>query len=317
MPRTVRPRRESTAAEGNGRSSTRCHRGACLHCPEVTVVLAVVAGFLAARLLWLLLRPSLGDGQFLRENHRGALLPTAAGIVLPLAVVVVEGGRVVAGAAGVGADRQLPPDRLGLLVLCLGFGFLGLLDDLGGSGADRGFSGHLRALARGRLTTGGAKLIGGLAVALLAVGTARPVDPTGLARIAADTALVALAANLGNLFDRAPGRAIKVGAAAFVALAAVTALSTDLAPAAVVVGAALGLLLDDLREHLMLGDTGANVLGAAIGLAAVVACAPGTRSIVLATLVAANLVSEFVSFTRVIDAVPPLRALDRAGRLRG
>jgi hypothetical protein len=31
-------------------------------------------------------------------------------------------------------------------------------------------------------------------------------------------------------------------------------------------------------------------------------------------LVMLNLASEAVSFSRVIDAVPPLRALDRAGR---
>ena len=281
----------------------------------MTVLAALVAGFLAARLLWLLLRPSLNTELFLRENYRGHALPTAAGLILPIAVVLVEGGRVVAGAAGVGEDRHLPPDRIGLLVLVLGFGLLGLLDDLGGTSADRGFAGHLRALAGGRLTTGGAKLVGGLAVALLAVSLARPVDPTGLVRILADTALVALAANLGNLFDRAPGRVIKVGGLAFAALVAATAAASDLAPAAVVVGAALGLLLDDLREHLMLGDTGANVAGAAIGLAAVVVCAPATRTTVLMGLVAANLLSELVSFSRVIDAVPPLRALDRAGRV--
>lgn len=280
----------------------------------MTVLAALVVGFLASRLLWLLLRPSLNTELFLRENYRGHVVPTAVGFVLPVSVVLVEAGRVLAGAAGVGEDRQLPPDRVGLLVLVLGFGLLGLLDDLGGTAGDRGFAGHLRALARGRLTTGGAKLVGGLAVSLLAVSLARPVDPTGLVRILADTALVALAANLGNLFDRAPGRVIKVGALAFIALAVATAAASDLAPAAVVVGASLGLLLDDLREHLMLGDTGANVVGAAVGLAVVVVCAPLTRNTVLVGLVAANLLSELVSFSRIIDALPPLRALDRAGR---
>ena len=38
-------------------------------------------------------------------------------------------------------------------------------------------------------------------------------------RLLADAALVALAANLGNLLDRAPGRTIKVGLVAYVPLA--------------------------------------------------------------------------------------------------
>jgi UDP-N-acetylmuramyl pentapeptide phosphotransferase/UDP-N-acetylglucosamine-1-phosphate transferase len=85
---------------------------------------------------------------------------------------------------------------------------------------------------------------------------------------------------------------------------------------AVVVGAALALLLDDLQERVMLGDTGANPLGAVLGLGVVAAASPTTRSVVAVVLLVANLLSELVSFSRIIDAVPPLRAMDRAGRIR-
>jgi hypothetical protein len=51
-----------------------------------------------------------------------------------------------------------------------------------------------------------------------------------------------------------------------------------------------------------------------IGLGVVIATAPATRTIVLLGVLALNLASEAVSFSRVIDRVPPLRALDRAGR---
>ena len=84
----------------------------------------------------------------------------------------------------------------------------------------------------------------------------------------------------------------------------------------VVVGAALGLLLDDLREHLTLGDAGANALGAS---SASPSCSPAPRASATSSrwLVAAlNVAGELVSFSKVIDAVPPLRALDRAGRRR-
>jgi UDP-N-acetylmuramyl pentapeptide phosphotransferase/UDP-N-acetylglucosamine-1-phosphate transferase len=64
----------------------------------------------------------------------------------------------------------------------------------------------------------------------------------------------------------------------------------------------------------MLGDAGANVLGGVLGLAVVLECSRTTRNIVLVVLIALNLASELVSFSRVIDRVPPLRWLDRLGR---
>jgi len=272
---------------------------------------SVAAGFLVARLGCAAARPVFAAPALARPNYRGQVLPSAAGILLPVAAVAVEGGRAAAGAwRGAGGGSR--PGTALTLATAAGFGLLGLVDDVAGSGADRGFRGHVAALSRGRLTTGGLKLVGGAALAAAVVG---PVAGGSLSRLVSDAALVALAANLGNLFDRAPGRTIKAGGLAFLALALGTACDPHLAPAAVVVGAALGLLADDLHEHLMLGDAGANALGAVLGLGTVLACAPATRSRALAAAAALNLAAEVVSFTRVIDAVPPLRALDRLGRL--
>jgi UDP-N-acetylmuramyl pentapeptide phosphotransferase/UDP-N-acetylglucosamine-1-phosphate transferase len=278
----------------------------------VTLALATAAGFLAGRLGWLLLRPAFAHPSVQRENYRGHVLPTAAGLVLPFALVVVEAGRTIAGAAGVGDEEYLGGARVAVVLLVPALALFGLADDLLGTSGDRGFRGHLAALARGRLTTGGAKLLGGAAASLVAVSIV--AGEPAVARLLADGALVALAANLGNLFDRAPGRTVKVGIAAAVVLAVVTGAPTELAGVAVVVGAGAALLLDDMHERLMLGDTGANALGGALGLGVVIACAPGTRDVVLLALIAANISSEVVSFSRIIDAVPPLRALDRWGR---
>jgi UDP-N-acetylmuramyl pentapeptide phosphotransferase/UDP-N-acetylglucosamine-1-phosphate transferase len=66
----------------------------------------------------------------------------------------------------------------------------------------------------------------------------------------------------------------------------------------------------------MLGDTGANALGAALGSATVLVVGPGVRDIVALVLLALTLLSEVVSFSRVIAVVPPLRSIDRLGRLQ-
>jgi UDP-N-acetylmuramyl pentapeptide phosphotransferase/UDP-N-acetylglucosamine-1-phosphate transferase len=134
------------------------------------------------------------------------------------------------------------------------------------------------------------------------------------ARVVTDALLVALAANLTKLLDRAPGRAIKVGVLAWIPLA--IAARTDGVGVAIapVVGAFVGLLGDDLRQRLMLGDTGSNVIGAVLGLAVVLECGPGVRTAVLVVLVALTLTSELVSFSRVIDRVGVLRRLDELGR---
>jgi hypothetical protein len=80
-----------------------------------------------------------------------------------------------------------------------------------------------------------------------------------------------------------------------------------------VIGAGAGMLWPDLRERCMLGDTGSNVLGAAVGWGLVIACGRRGEWVALAVVVALNLASEVVSFSRVIDAVTPLRWLDRLG----
>ena len=277
-----------------------------------SLLAAVVVGYLAARLTWLATRPVFALPALARRNYRGRVLPTATGVVLPLAAVLVEGGRAVTGSFGVGDGPATSFVRALVLLAALGFGVLGLIDDLAGDvGGDRGFRGHLRALAEGRVTTGALKLLGGGLVALLVVA---PIVGESPGRLLADAALVALCANLGNLLDRAPGRTVKVGVGAFLLLALAAERTSALSGTAVVVGAALGLLLDDLHERLMLGDAGSNVLGAVLGLGVVAACGPAGRDIALVAVGALNVAGELVSFSRVIDAVPPLRAVDRAGR---
>ena len=233
--------------------------------------------------------PPGGPDRWNRTNHRGRQVFLLEGPALAVASTLTSGVRLRSAAvAGLGAAA------------------VGAYDDaLGGAqpGA-KGFRGHLSALRQGRLSTGVVKVLGIGAAAWVAVlllddpGERSPVD------VLVDAGVVAASANLLNLLDLRPGRALKVGLVGAVLLG-------QPGPA----GAAAALLPGDLRERAMLGDSGANACGALLGLALVQRSGSRTRRRALAALTLLNAASEVVSFTRVIDAVAPLRWLDRLGRL--
>lgn len=287
----------------------------------MSVIVGLVAGAVACRVAWMLIRPALAAPVFSRTNYRGHPLPTAAGVAMAAAVLLVEALKALGGSLGAGDAPVLTTARTLTVLAVSGFTLLGLTDDLGAVGDARGFRGHLRSIVRGSVSTGGLKLLGGGLLALVLAGPAgrlggEATGPAALARLLVDGALIALAANLANLFDRAPGRVIKVGALCFAALAVPVAVhrsTSGLGAVAVVVGAAVGLLGEDLAERCMLGDTGANALGACLGLGVVLVCAPWVRLVVAGALLAFNLASERISFSRVIDRTAPLRFLDRLG----
>jgi UDP-GlcNAc:undecaprenyl-phosphate/decaprenyl-phosphate GlcNAc-1-phosphate transferase len=277
----------------------------------MTVVLGLVVGAATVLLLRLGARGMLRAPALARPNYRGHMLPTGGGVLIVMSVLVIEAGRAILGAAGVGDDPGLTVQRSEVLFAVFAFGLLGLIDDVLGDGSARGFKGHVRALFHGEITTGFLKLFGGAGVAVVLVAT--PGFATGR-RLIVDAVLIALAANLGNLLDRAPGRTIKAALIAYIPLAIVIgdgAVGIAIAPA---MGAAFGLLPADLREDLMLGDAGANVIGAVLGLGVVLGRGEVTRGTALVLLIVANVAAEIVSFSDIIDRVPPLRWLDRLGQ---
>jgi UDP-N-acetylmuramyl pentapeptide phosphotransferase/UDP-N-acetylglucosamine-1-phosphate transferase len=277
----------------------------------VTVAIALLAGIVAATVLERTTRTALAQPVLVRENYRGHRLTTASGLLLVVAVLAIDGIRTLAELAGA-SDGVTARDRLLVLATVVAFGALGFVDDALGDNDEKGLKGHVRAALHGKVTTGFIKLGGGASAALVIAGTVLGDQP---GRVLLDAALIALAANMGNLFDRAPGRTIKVGILVYVPLAIVAGTSATGLALAVVVGAAIGLLPSDLAERSMLGDTGANALGAALGVAAVLTVAPGTRTIIVVVLLVLTLLSEVVSFSKVIRRVPPLHLLDRLGRI--
>jgi glucosyl-3-phosphoglycerate synthase len=161
---------------------------------------------------------------------------------------------------------------------------IGLADDLW-SGPERGFRAHIEA----RRTTGVLKLVGIPAVALAAT------------RSLSGALLVSLSANAVNQLDTKPGRALK----AYLAVATVIR-----APR----GVAVWLLPYDLREMAMLGDAGANALGALLGLNSVSLLTARGRWIAIGALAGLTLLGERRSLGRLIERAPVLGTLDRLGR---
>jgi hypothetical protein len=282
-------------------------------------VLAAGAGAVAARLVLRAVTDSPLAQRLERTNHRGRTVSLAAGPAL-------AGAAATSAAVGAGDAAG----AAAALTAGLSAGAVGLYDDVVGQRPDqrsvKGFRGHLGALREGRVTSGMVKMAGigaaGLVAAALADradGSSSPIPggrgARGRAGRAVDTVLaagvIAGAANLANLFDLRPGRALKVG----VAVGTPMLFGRAGALAAGAVGASGALLPDDLGERVMLGDGGANAMGALLGLAATRAAGRTGRLVLLAGIAGLTLASEKVSFTKVIEATPVLRDLDRWGQL--
>ena len=255
-------------------------------------------------------RPPGGSKAWSRTNHRGepvTLLEGPAVAAGAIAGVLAQG--IQAGLASA-AGWPGPPGSAGwrrtaaMVLGGTGAAAFGAYDDLAGSGDRRGFHGHLGALRHGEVTTGAVKLggIGATGIISAALAGGSPAD------VILNAGLVAGGANLLNLFDLRPGRAIKVAAASGVLLGA--AGQDSVAPP---LAAGLALLPEDLGERAMLGDAGANALGAMLGASAAGLSRTG-RITLLVAIVGITAASEKVSFTKVIARTPALNWLDMLGR---
>jgi hypothetical protein len=218
--------------------------------------------------------------------HRGRQLLDAALACGPTAInhrglrLPLVGSLVV-----LGVRRTPARVRLGVAAAAL----LGLADDLW-SGPERGFRAHL---GKGS-TTGIAKAVGIPAAALVVTRSLRGAT------------LVALAANALNQLDTRPGRALK----AFLAGAALVR-----GPAKGYVPIAVLLAPYDLREMTMLGDAGANALGAVLGYGSVSKLTARGQILSIAALTALTVVGETRSLGALIEETPGLSHLDRLGRV--
>ena len=263
-------------------------------------------GALVARTVLAWIRQDPKEAGLHRTNFRGRTVTLAGG---PALAVGATAGAVTGAATG----------RLAAAALTAGgiSGAVGFYDDVVGDRPDqkpfKGFAGHLGALREGKVTSGFLKIAGvgaaGLAASAL-IGSGRGSRFGRGADVLLGAGVIAGAANLLNLLDLRPGRAIKAGAI----LGAPLAVGRNASMTAGTLGAGAALLPADLDEEIMLGDAGANSLGALLGVALVARTGTAGRVAALAALAALTAASEKVSFTKVIQDTPWLRAADELGR---
>ena len=268
----------------------------------VVIVIGLIFGFGGAS--WLTETYDLR-----RPNFRGERIPAAFGLAFVLYGTFVYAYEWKTQGIHVGSAAAY-------VLVTLGFGALGLLDDIGGDRTTSGFRGHFRALLRGRLTTGAAKAIGGGIVSLVAGFLL--AYPLRLEMLLA-TLLIALSANTLNLLDLRPGRCLFgffVGAGVLVlTLAAHHALGVGFLLYVAIAAAAILYPLD-AGGRVMLGDTGANALGAVLGVAGALYFSPLWQGVIIAILIALHVLCEHYSLSEIISNNALLRRLDRKVGIR-
>jgi UDP-GlcNAc:undecaprenyl-phosphate/decaprenyl-phosphate GlcNAc-1-phosphate transferase len=284
--------------------------------------------FLVALTVAVLLSPfalrELRAGGHVRSNFRGRELPFPFGVMVVAAALLAL--IPLALLQELAHARVFHSESRMIAVYVLGVAMLGLMDDKLETGrcvrsvwevgslailrrAPRGWRGHAMAVLRGQPSTGMLKAAGSLGLALFALsGTGR-----SNARYLLAAGVLVLATNVFNLLDLRPGRAAK----AFVLLGACLTIGAGVrALWALGLFAAPALVAGvyDLRERAMLGDTGANLLGALAGLWLVLTL-PGTGQLIaLALLAAITVYGELRSISALVERTPGLRQLDSWGR---
>jgi UDP-GlcNAc:undecaprenyl-phosphate GlcNAc-1-phosphate transferase len=228
-----------------------------------------------------------------RANYRGTP------VLFPLGIAILAVSLILLAVSG---------EDLGRWPLYLvGVSVLGLIDDLFGVAGPRGLRGHWAALASGHPSTGAMKAVG-------TVGLAAWVAPGGGVPYLLAVGVLTLAPHVANLIDLRPGRVEKSGA---LALGALCVLAGSLAPfdqvwpfaALAAAGAPL-----TLRERAMLGDSGASLIGAVVGVACVTTLGVTGMAIALAAEISISLYGEFRSISAAIERVPSFERLDSLGR---
>ncbi|MGI6678798.1 MAG: hypothetical protein ACOX2Q_07000 [Dehalobacterium sp.] len=245
----------------------------------------------------------LRTGEVMEKNIRGEIIPVAAGIIFSAVL------------APVFLLQSLFFDYSRDAFMYLGFitliSLAGFVDDIAGTGGNKGFSGHFSYLRHHKKWTTGIwkSLLGIITAAIAAVAPS-----VSWFDLIINTLIIALMANFFNLLDVCPGRSIKIfflGALLILVFLPSNTGNILLFP---LLGAVSAYAFYDFQGKSMMGDTGSNVLGFALGLPLIAAGNISLRVVILVLLLLLHGISERISFSQIIRNNKVLFQLDRLGR---
>lgn len=242
-------------------------------------------------------------GGLIKSNYRGMTIPVAAGIIFSAVLAIIYVVLAVFYYITVEAYTYL-----GFISL---ISLAGLVDDVAGNRESRGFTGHFTFLfQKGQFTTGIWKAgLGGI-VAVLAAAVFSATWWDGVI----NALLAALMTNIFNLLDVCPGRSIKGFFAVFLMVVLFLPSYTANILLYPMAGAVAAYGIYDLQGRAMMGDTGSNVIGLALGLAIMAGGNIWTRLTIVIILLLLHVISERFSFSKIINNNKLLFQLDRLGR---
>ncbi len=244
-------------------------------------------------------------GSLIKTNYKGEPIPFVGGMVLSTVTGIT---------IGLGLGLRAFPAREGaiLLFILITATILGLIDDVLGKADSKGFTGHFKRLFKaGKLTTGSAKAIfGGLSAFVAGYAVAHDNIVIG----ALNGLLIALMMNTINLLDLRPGRAGKGFIIGFLLLILLARDRSSLPLFLPILSSLIIYLPMDLSAMMMMGDTGSNLLGALLGLFAVLSLLPVIKVILLVGLIWLMFFTERNSLTEVIQESPVLNFIDKIGQ---
>ncbi|AEM73353.1 hypothetical protein Calla_0701 [Caldicellulosiruptor acetigenus 6A] len=239
----------------------------------------------------------------LKENFRGKKIPCCMGIVLSLSWVIYL------------LQIFFRTSNAKWLVVAISMwciSFIGLLDDIFGDNKSKGFKGHvIRFIKNGEFSTGLLKMVSVPAVIFIS----SMILHKEVAQSVFHAILGSLCVNLFNLFDLRPGRCIKVLWIFVVVLSFFVHLDST---AVVLLTLTIPFFVGDLREFYMLGDAGSNAIGYLFFLILTNSYSKAYNSYLIWTVFVVvfglNVLSEHLSFSKVIEKNTLLNFMDMLGR---